>query len=158
MRFHERVKDAALDVGLGRKYGHTGNASQNCVRLWYAILFILFGSIVGTKSDEIHLNIRNGLGSFANLEALVELGLAEWILAPGAGDVCLGQGWRRDDDGDLVGHLFGMLERDILGEWWILESTNGTPDWYRPEDPDDRAARYTVGVRWIRLRPEKVAA
>ncbi len=25
MRFHERVKDAALDVGLGWKYGHTGD-------------------------------------------------------------------------------------------------------------------------------------
>jgi len=67
----ERYKDAVLEVGLGRGYGHTGNATQDCVRLHYAALEKLLGkAVMGPLSKAMHLN-GYGLGSTDNVKALV---------------------------------------------------------------------------------------
>lgn len=153
MEFRERFKDAALDVGLGRKYGHTGDDSQNCVRFLYAILLVIYGELVKSKLAELHLNIANGLGSFANCAALVSLQIGEWATTPSTPGIYYCQGWRKIN-GELKGHSFALVvyPTPLTGEWlWILESTNGTSDWYRPVKWSDLVDKWSAGLKLVRL-------
>lgn len=130
MAFRERFKDAALDVGLGRKYGHTGDDTQDCVRLLYAILVVVYGSVMVGIRAEMMLNVPDGLGSAKNCAALVHSQLAAWVQAPAEPGIYYCQGWRGNK-----GHAFALIvyPTPMAGEWlWILEATNGTDDWYRP--------------------------
>jgi len=138
----ERYKDAVLEVGLGRGYGHTGNATQDCVRLHYAALEKLLGkAVMGPLSKAMHLN-GYGLGSTDNVKALVTAGLAQSVpdlLGPG---VYYCQGWK-----GRRGHCFVVIVYfgPVPDPVWILEATNssgdadgdGVPDkhdWYRALD------------------------
>lgn len=137
----ERVKDAALDVGLGRRYGHTGNDTQDCVRFTYAILKAVYPNQPWSALNEVmHLNIPDGLGSFANVEAVIALGIGERVDHPMPSHWHYCQGWRSSNRG----HCFLWWEPPvpILGSGWILEATNGTSDWYRPMDWTTVTKRY----------------
>lgn len=151
--FRERVYHAALDWGLGRKYGHTGDATTDCVRYWYAILLALLGDEVMEPIHKAwHLN-GYPLGSMANLEALVGTGAAEWVTEPlPDGGVYLGQGWTKESGAWKSGHLLGIITfaGPVLDSpFWLLES-NRNDDWFRPVDLDQRMQRYDA-VKWVRL-------
>jgi hypothetical protein len=160
----ERFKDAALH-SLGRAYGHSGPATTNCVRFLYDLLSIVYGDIIKSMSDELHLNLPDGLGSFANCEALVGSGIGEWALTPSAPGVYYCQGWRKTARGEWRGHAFALIcyPVPLAGTLlWILESTNrdadtdndGIPDrfdWYRPVNWASIVDRWTEGVRLVRL-------
>ena len=151
--FRERVYHAALDTGLGRKYGHTGDATTDCVRYWYAILVDLLGEQTMEAINKAwHLN-GYGLGSMANVEALVGIGVAEWVDYPQAdGGIYLGQGWTKKNGKWKSGHLLGVVTFAgplLTSAFWLLES-NRNDDWFRPIDLDDRVEMYDA-MRWVQL-------
>ncbi len=153
MSFRERVYHAALDWGLGRRYGHTGDATTDCVRFWYAILLALLGpDVMGPIHKAWHLN-GYPLGSMANLEALVATGAAEWVDEPQADDgIYLGQGWTKKDGKWKSGHLLGIVTFTgpiLTAPFWLLEA-NRNEDWFRPVDLDTRVRIYDA-IRWVRL-------
>ena len=151
MTLDDRIVRAALDVGLGRSYGHTGDATQDCVRLWYAILCLVYiGAGLEQHSDEMHLH-GYPLGSFANAEAIVDLGLGEYVDTPQAGRWHYCQGWRHSGSG----HCWGWYEPPAveIGSSMVLEATTRTTDWYAPEFWADRRRRFDE-VRIVALREE----
>lgn len=158
--FIERYKDAILEVGLGRTYGHTDNASQDCVRLQYAALEKLWGTgVVKPLSRQLHLN-GYPLGSIANCRALVDAGMGDWVEEPEVGGVYYVQVWRKDGSGHCYVLLYypGPVDQPL----WILEATNSNRDrdedgvkdrydWYRAADWDDLQKDVeTLGL--VRLR------
>lgn len=125
MSLIKRYLFAALDVGLGRSYGHTGDGVTDCILFQVAKLARVYPSIdFSSHSDALHLN-GYGVGSYANMEKLVELGVGEvWTGEPRKGDVVECQGW------GSYGHAFTLLHVD--GQLWIMDSHNRTTDWLRP--------------------------
>ena len=150
-----RLVDAVCDVGLGRRYGHTGDHSTDCVRLAYAALEMLHGDRVRVHKRALHL-AGHPAGSMANIDALVASGIGdevEWL--DGDGESCyLVQGWVLSDEQMATspgsrqsGHCFFWLG----GEYGrILHSTTAGPDWYADEHWPQRRERYG-SLRLVRL-------
>jgi len=154
----ERFRHAALPCVAGRSYGHTGDATQDCVRLAFAILVLIFGaSGIGPLSKALHLN-GFPLGSFANAQALVDNGYGWFEPSPFPGGIFYCQGWRGNK-----GHCFFIIWGANPGDRpWILEATNSDRDmdgdgvadkydWYREVVWADQAAKYTE-LRAVQLR------
>lgn len=139
-------KDAMLDVGLGRKYGHSGDESVDCVRIIAHAVEVMFPMVEVRKLwKELHLsNPGAGVGSFDNIDALVELGVAEVVTEPVPGGVTIIQKWKGSR-----GHMFSILrpETVVPGPDWILHSTTDS-DWYRPIDLD----AYLAGSKYKMCR------
>ncbi len=137
--------ESALDVGLGRKYGHTGIDSVDCVTFAEAVLINSYPMINWAPLHR-DLMIRDAARPWSNVEALFAEGFRE-VSAPEAGRFHYVQGWR-----SLAplsgGHCF---------LWWeslapalaskIMESTNATSDWYRPMSWAVQSAKFGAGVR-----------
>jgi hypothetical protein len=126
-------KDSILDVGLGRKYGHSGDTSVDCVRIIaHAVADMYPGVDVRSRWSDLHLSGGQGLGSFDNIKALVELGVAEYVTSPAPGGVTIVQKWKGNR-----GHMFSILRPETVapGPDWILHATTDS-DWYRPIDLD----------------------
>lgn len=175
----DMYKDAALAVGLGRRYGRDASdeATTDCISFQYEILRHLYGDLIpgpGTTEHRIlHLNTPDGLFSFDNVHTLHELGVVarpeifphgrQQLLSPG---VYYCQAWDQAGQHGATrtrGHTFALLVTDSV-PWsystyppvHILEATNSTRD--RDEDGTEdqfdwyRAARYPdVLSRWDRV-------
>lgn len=116
----------ACDVGLGRSYGHTGEETQDCIRFQVAVLVPLYKDVDFTPwLDLLHLNGQM-VGTLANMEKLVELGVgveAEDAMEPGI--YCL-QGWKGGR-----GHAIFIIRRGG-GSLWTMDFTTATTDGLRP--------------------------
>lgn len=131
---------------LNKTYGHKGDRTTDCVRSIFDALKAMHPLVdVQSKRKAIHLSIDpNGnqypLGSFANLEAMVELGVARWVDWPEPGGVVIAQTW------GPVNHCFSHLEPERVrpGPGWILHATTKR-DWYCPHD---LAARLDEATTW----------
>jgi hypothetical protein len=126
----ELWKDAMLDVGLGRRYGHTGDETQDCVRILYAALEVMYPDVdVAAWHKPLHL-AGYPLGSFANIEATVQLGVGRSVVRPEPGSVVLVQEWWKTG-----GHAYSHLEPESPDPrpGYILHATTA-PDWYGPHD------------------------
>lgn len=124
-------KDAMLDVGLGRKYGHTGDDSVDCVRIIAHAIEVMYPMVdVRSQWKQLHLSGGQGAGSTANIDALVDLGVARYVDFPVPGGVAIAQKWKGPK-----GHMFSILrpESVVPGPDWILHATTDS-DWYRPID------------------------
>lgn len=147
------ILESALDCGLGRKYGHTGNDAVDCVIFTEAVLQLAFPWIdFGPKHRD--LMIQDGKRPFSNIEALVSLGFREVSEPePGAFNYC--QGWRSLDPLS-GGHcfLFWNPKTPFDEPSKILEATNATSDWYRPLLWSDRQARFQAGLRLVSLKKQ----
>lgn len=143
MAMRERLKDAALDVGLGRKYGHTGDATQDCSRFTYATLSAAFPLLVwGLLHKTLHLNFDGALRSTANVTAVRDLLNSYMVEDPMHGYWHYCQGWKRNK-----GHNFFWWRPEAAWESqpsMILDATDGTDDWYRPETWAERRTRYDI--------------
>ena len=134
MQLQSRFVWAAADVGLGRRYGHTGDATQDCVRLMYAACVALYDGVVDLQPwiKVMHLN-GEPIGSMANIDAYVQAGVAQLVDWPTPESVCLVQVWWANR-----GHMFAHLEPPgpevgpKLEQPHILEATPATADWLRP--------------------------
>jgi len=129
-------KDAVLDVGLGRRYGHRPSEEEkNCVSLIAWAVEVMYPMVKVRKLwSKLHLsNAGAGPGSFDNIDALVELGVARYVDHPVPGGVTIIQKGKRSR-----GHMFSILRPETVapGPDWILHSTTDD-DWYRPIDLDD---------------------
>lgn len=112
---------AALDCGLGRSYGHTGE-TQDCIRFQFATLVGMYPEVdLAAHHRVLHLN-GESLGSVANMEKLVALGLGEFAHSPDLPGVYAMQGWQGGG-----GHAVFLVKRKS-GELWIAEFTTRTAD------------------------------
>lgn len=145
-------KDAVLDVGLGRSYGHTGDDTQDCVRLIHAALVAMYPLV----DRLVHVEVRRAilldgypLGSTANVDALVLEGVARRVDTPPPGSVCVIQEWR-DTPAGPRGHCYSHLEPESVSpaSGKIIHATNGSTDWYAPHDLWARLAqrRYAMAA------------
>lgn len=144
-----RILEAALDVGLGRKYGHTENDQTNCVTFAEGVLQAAFPEInwAPLHSD---LMIGDAGRPFSNVEALVSSGFREVIFpTPGTFSYC--QGWRSIEP--LRGHCFFFWRPPVPFDTpsMILEATNATSDWYRPCRWSYIQSKYPCGLRLAEL-------
>jgi hypothetical protein len=142
-----RILESALDVGLGRRYGHTGVDAVDCVIFAEAILHSSYPEIdwSGTHAD---LMILDAARPFSNVEALVGLGFREVPeLVPGRWHYC--QGWRKNG----AGHCFLIWSPPSPepGRPYKLEATNARSDWYAPTDWTRESSRYGAGLRLVLL-------
>jgi hypothetical protein len=119
---------AACDVGLGRSYGHTGEETQDCIRFQVAVLVPLYPEVDFTPHlDLLHLN-GQPVGSLANMQKLVDLGVGVEVddaIEPGI--YCL-QGWNGGR-----GHAIFMIRRGG-GGLFVMDFTTATTDGLRPLD------------------------
>jgi len=143
------ILEAALDVGLGRRYGHTGDDQTDCVQFAEAILIRAFPDV-----DWAPLHSAMMIGAvadlFSNVDALIGVGFPE-TQAPAAGAFSYCQGWRSLRP--LRGHCFLWWQpaAPSVSASMILEATNATADWYRPAQWPDMAAKYPAGLRMVTL-------
>ena len=146
-----KILESALDVGLGRKYGHTGDDTQDCVRFAEAILVSAFPDL---RWDGTHsaMMIQDVAEPFSNITALARLGFPQ-VQAPEPGSFHLVQGWRSLSPPG--GHCFLWWEPEgpVVSEPMILEATSATTDWYRPAVWADVVARYPAGLRLVECDP-----
>lgn len=139
-------KDAVLDVGLGRRYGHTGDESVDCVRIVAHALEVMY-PLADVRSEwrRLHLSYDGaGPGSFANIQALVDLDIAVEVTEPAPGGVTIYQKWKGSR-----GHMFSILRPELVqpGPDWLLHATTDE-DWYRPVDLE----AYLAGSKWRACR------
>jgi len=116
---------AVADVGLGRRYSHSGDDSTDCIRLTAAVLGVLYPEI-SWPDRVMHLH-GYSVGSMANVDQVIESGAGVSIRAPDLTEsgVYYCQGWGR------YGHCFFLAVRP-RGTLWIVEASNLTSDWVRP--------------------------
>jgi hypothetical protein len=118
-------------VGLGRSYGHTGEETQDCIRFQVAVLVPLYPEVDFTPHlDLLHLN-GQPVGSLANMQKLVDLGVGVEVddaIEPGI--YCL-QGWTGFGGGR--GHAIFMIRRGG-GGLFVMDFTTATTDGLRPLD------------------------
>lgn len=135
----------ALDVGLGRSYGHTGEETQDCIRFQVSVLVLLYPDVDFTPwLGLLHLN-GESLGTLANMEKLIELGVGEE--EPDAdlvGIYCL-QGWRGNS-----GHAIFLIRRRN-GSLWVCDFTTSTADGLRPLEWSEVERKWPVRML-VKLR------
>ncbi len=126
MMFIFRYVWVACDVGLGRLYGRTGDDTQDCIRFQFAKAEALYREIDFSPHKKVlHLN-GEPIGSLANMETYVKLGLGvevDNVDEPGIYEM---QGW------GAGGHACTIIRRPDDGSLWTMDFTTKTTDGLRP--------------------------
>ena len=142
-----RILEAALDVGLGRTYGHSGEDATDCVQFAEALLHVAYPALdwSGTHPS---MMIMDPTRLWSNVEQLVALGFRE-ASRPQPGRWAYVQGWRSSGAGHCF--LWWAQPSPVADADRLLEATNATSDWYRPASWEEQRARYDRGVRLVIL-------
>jgi hypothetical protein len=141
---------AALKHGVGYAYDAGTRApfgTQDCTRYLFAILLEVCGDVVAERSGELH--IRDAAKPYSNVQALIDLGLAEEASKPVKGGLYYCQGWRSLDPLQ-GGHAFMWLHGD-KGAGFIIQATPGRPHWCEVRSWKDQAAKFPAGVELAKL-------
>lgn len=123
-----RVLWHACDVGLGRSYGHTGDDTQDCIRFQVAVIDLLYPGALDGHHDVLHLN-GQPIGSLANMETLIQLGVADEAATADDRGVYALQGWNGGR-----GHAIFLIRRPDDGSLWVMDFTTATTDGLRPAE------------------------
>jgi len=127
---------SALDVGLGRSYGRTGEDTQDCVRFVVSTLRGMYPGIDMTPhSDVLHLNGQS-VGSLANMERLEDLGVGARVQDCDEPGVYALQCWRGGS-----GHAFFLIRRRS-GALWLCDFSPADCDGLEPIEWRDIVARW----------------
>ena len=122
---------ALLDVGLGRRYGHTNDDTVDCIRFAYQALAAAHPDRPWAEyTKELHLNGQTPPSTVNVVTVSLLLGHPV-TTAPDRGGWWYCQGWRWDASrGQHRGHTWVYLHHP-QGMGWIVEATNGRADWAR---------------------------
>lgn len=117
----------ACDVGLGRSYGHTGDDTQDCIRFQVAVIAGVYPRVdFAPHYDVLHL-AGQPIGSLANMETLIQLGVGDEAATADDRGVYALQGWNGGR-----GHAIFLIRRPDDGSLWVMDFTTATTDGLRP--------------------------
>ena len=155
-QFYRIVAEEALGATYDSSHPYEPG-SLDCSRFTYAVAKRLHPGVdFAPVSKLMHLAFDGALGSFANVDALVDLGVALHETAPGRAGLYYCQGWNGKG-----GHNFWLHRRKGDRSLWVIEVTNyrrgGVPErkWCRQVTFEEIKDRYP-DIRMCRLHPRKL--
>ena len=149
-----RMLHAIADVGLGRRYGHTGDDTADCVRFVLAVLDQVYpGKLGATGRRDVLISHGDAERPWSPVSALITAGIARVPgnkVDYGRWHVC--QGWNGLTGGRISstssGHCWlwrGGVSNGQAG--WIYQASTSNPaEWVARRTWADQAARFVSGV------------